>query len=61
MTGIHDDGGSPEPTPDDAVGPRPGYDFRALKGATHGRYTAVCAEWLRVVRIADDVASAFAG
>ena len=39
---------------------RPDYDFRALKGVVRGKYAARYRERLRVVRLADDVASQFA-
>lgn len=39
---------------------RPEYDFKSLKGAVRGKYAARFAERLRVVRLADDVAAAFA-
>ncbi len=39
---------------------RPEYDFRTLPGVTRGKYAARYAERLRVVRLADDVAAAFA-
>ena len=39
---------------------RPEYDFRALRGVTRGKYAAKYAERLRLVRLADDVADAFA-
>jgi hypothetical protein len=38
----------------------PEYDFRALPGAVRGKYAARYRERLRVVRLADDVAGAFA-
>ncbi len=40
--------------------PRPEYDFRTLKGVVRGKYAARYRERLRVVRLADDVAAAFA-
>ncbi len=50
-------------SPDDA-GPadelRPEYDFRAMRGVVRGKYAARYRERLRVVRLADDVAGAFA-
>lgn len=39
---------------------RPEYDFRALRGVVRGKYAARYRERLRVVRLADDVAAAFA-
>jgi hypothetical protein len=39
---------------------RPEYDFRVLRGVTRGKYAARYRERPRVVRLADDVASAFA-
>ncbi len=39
---------------------RPQYDFRALRGVVRGKYAARYKERLRVVRLADDVAAAFA-
>ena len=39
---------------------RPEYDFRALGGAVRGKYAARYRERLRVVRLAEDVAAAFA-
>jgi hypothetical protein len=39
---------------------RPEYDFRSLKGVVRGKYAVRYAERLRVVRLAEDVASAFA-
>jgi len=44
--------------PDDEL--RPEYDFRSLRGVVRGKYTARYRERLRVVRLADDVAAAFA-
>ncbi len=51
-------------SPDD-TGPvddelRPEYDFRSLRGVVRGKYAARYRERLRVVRLADDVAPAFA-
>jgi hypothetical protein len=43
---------------DDAL--RHEYDFRALRGVVRGKYAARYCERLRVVRLADDVAAAFA-
>jgi hypothetical protein len=39
---------------------RPEYDFRALRGVVRGKYADRYKERLRVVRLADDVAAAFA-
>ena len=39
---------------------RPEYDFRALRGVVRGKYAARYRERLRVVRLAEDVAGAFA-
>jgi hypothetical protein len=39
---------------------RPEYDFRRMRGVVRGRYAARYKERLRVVRLADDVAGAFA-
>jgi hypothetical protein len=39
---------------------RPEYDFRSLHGVVRGKYAARYRERLRVVRLADDVADAFA-
>lgn len=38
---------------------RPEYDFRAMRGVVRGKYAARYRERLRVVRLADDVATAF--
>ncbi len=50
-------------SPDDAGEPgdemRSEYDFRKLHGAVRGKYAAAYKEQLRIVRLADDVASAF--
>jgi hypothetical protein len=48
---------SPEETEDDL---QPEYDFRAMRGVVRGKYAARYRERLRVVRLADDVAGAFA-
>ena len=51
------------PFPDDAGsgdGLRPEYDCRSLRGVVRGKYAARYRERLRVVRLADDVAAAFA-
>ncbi|MDY0170598.1 MAG: hypothetical protein RBS80_28920 [Thermoguttaceae bacterium] len=39
---------------------RPEYDFRSLQGVQRGKYAARYRERLRMVRLADDVAPAFA-
>jgi len=39
---------------------RPEYDFRPMRGVVRGKYTARYRERLRLVRLADDVASCFA-
>jgi hypothetical protein len=50
---------SPDPAgPGDDL--RPEYDFRSLRGVVRGKYAARYRERLRVVRLADDVAAAFA-
>ena len=36
------------------------YDFRSLRGVVRGKYAACYKEKLRIVRLADDVAGAFA-
>lgn len=36
------------------------YDFRSLRGVVRGKYAARYRERLRIVRLADDVADAFA-
>ena len=45
-------------TADDEL--RPEYDFRSMRGVVRGKYAARYRERLRVVRLADDVADAFA-
>jgi len=50
-------------SPDDAEPTddiEPEYDFRALRGVVRGKYAARYQERLRVVRLAADVADAFA-
>jgi hypothetical protein len=51
-------------TSPDEAGPgdelRPEYDFRSMRGVVRGKYAARYRERLRVVRLADDVAAAFA-
>ena len=39
---------------------RPDYDFRSLRGVVRGKLATQYPERLRVVRLADDVADAFA-
>ncbi|MDZ7615848.1 MAG: hypothetical protein U1E05_02525 [Patescibacteria group bacterium] len=39
---------------------RPEYDFRSLRGVERGRYAERYRERLRIVRLAEDVAPAFA-
>lgn len=39
---------------------RPEYDFRSMKGVQRGKYALRFRERLRLVRLAEDVASAFA-
>ena len=48
---------SPEEAADDL---RPEYDFRTMRGVVRGKYAARYRERLRVVRLAEDVAGAFA-
>jgi hypothetical protein len=45
------------PTDDELL---PEYDFRSMRGVVRGKYAARYRERLRVVRLADDVAPAFA-
>lgn len=49
-------------SPDEAAadGLRPEYDFRAMRGVVRGKYAARYRERLRTVRLAADVAGAFA-
>ncbi len=47
----------PKPTEDEM---RPEYDFRTMRGVVRGKYAARYKERLRVVRLAEDVAKAFA-
>lgn len=56
---------SPDESSPDENGPvddelRPEYDFRSLRGVVRGKYSERYRERLRVVRLADDVAEAFA-
>ena len=48
---------SPDNTEDDL---QPEYDFRTMRGVVRGKYSARYHERLRVIRLADDVAGAFA-
>jgi hypothetical protein len=48
---------SPDAAGDDS---QPEYDFRSLRGVVRGKYAARYRERLRVVRLAEDVAAAFA-
>jgi len=48
---------SPDQTEDDL---QPEYDFRTMRGVVRGKYAARYRERLRVVRLAEDVAAAFA-
>lgn len=48
---------SPDEAADDL---QPEYDFRAMRGVVRGKYAARYRERLRVVRLADDLAGAFA-
>jgi hypothetical protein len=48
---------SPDNPPDDL---QPEYDFRTMRGVVRGKYAARYRERLRVVRLAEDVAVAFA-
>jgi hypothetical protein len=45
-------------SPEDDIAPE--YNFRELKGVVRGKYAERYHEKLRVVRLADDVAAAFA-
>lgn len=54
MVTSHD---GPKPADDEV---RPEYDFRAMRGVVRGKYAVRYRERLRVVRLADDVAPAFA-
>jgi len=51
-------------TSSDETGPadnmRPEYDFRSMRGVVRGKYAARYRERLRVVRLAEDVSTAFA-
>lgn len=49
---------SPEPVQTDEL--RTDYDFRAMKGVARGKYAAKYRERLRTIRLAADVAGAFA-
>ena len=50
---------SPDPGPTAADDLRAEYDFRSLRGVVRGKYSARYAERLRIVRLAEDVASSF--
>jgi hypothetical protein len=50
---------SPDPVGANDDELRPEYDFRSLQHVVRGKYAARYRERLRVVRLADDVASAF--
>lgn len=54
MATSHDE---PQPTEDE---PREEYEFRSLQGVTRGKYAKRVGQRLRVVRLAEDVAAAFA-
>jgi hypothetical protein len=47
-------------TPESGDEIRPEYDFRTMRGVVRGKYAARYREKLRLVRLADDVASCFA-
>ncbi len=49
---------SPDQSAEDDLAPE--YNFRELQGVVRGKYTQRYHERLRVVRLAEDVASAFA-
>ena len=49
-----------EPASPDADDLRSEYDFRSMRGVVRGKFVAAYPESLRVVRLADDVAPAFA-
>lgn len=51
---------SPDSAEPDRDELRPEYDFRTLRGVVRGKYVARYRERLRVVRLAEDVGSAFA-
>ena len=51
---------SPDPAGPGGDELRPEYDFRSLRGVVRGKYAARYRERLRVVRLAEDVAAAFA-
>jgi hypothetical protein len=51
---------SPEKTESANDELRPDYNFRAMRGVVRGKYAARYRERLRVVRLADDLAGAFA-
>ena len=49
---------SPDEKANDELGPE--YDFRTMRGVVRGKYAARYRERLRLVRLAEDVAGAFA-
>ena len=51
--------GSPDNTPAADGATRPEYDFHKLDGVVRGKYANAYKEHLRIVRLADDVASSF--
>src|ERR1700730_2924009 len=51
---------SPDKAEPDGDELRPEYDFRSMRGVVRGKYAARYRERLRVVRLAEDVAAAFA-
>ena len=51
--------GSPDNTPAADGETRPEYDFHKLDGVVRGKYANAYKEHLRIVRLADDVASSF--
>ena len=51
--------GSPDNTPAADGEVRPEYDFRKMDGVVRGKYAIAYKEHLRIVRLADDVASSF--
>lgn len=51
---------SPEPAVPVGDDLRPEYDFRSMRGVVRGKYAARYRERLRLVRLAADVAPAFA-
>ena len=47
-------------SPDETDDLQPEYDFRTMRGVVRGKYAARYRERLRVIRLAEDVAGAFA-